>query len=47
MGSTFDWREACDSSKKGSTQWKDFMINYRAADLEALVEELKKRRCNN
>ena len=55
-GATFEWREAFDSTKKGSTQWspfaettkyfepstKDFMINYRVADLEALVEELKK-----
>lgn len=55
-GATFEWREADDSTKKGSTQWtpfddstkyfepstKDFMINYRVADLEALVEELKK-----
>ncbi len=55
-GVTFDWREAEDSTKKGSTQWstfaettkyfepsaKDFMINYRVADLEALVEELQK-----
>ena len=55
-GATFEWREAEDSTKKGSTQWstfsettkyfepstKDFMINYRVADLGALVEELKK-----
>lgn len=55
-GATFEWKEASDSSKNGSTQWspfpettkyfepsaKDFMINYRVADLEALVEELKK-----
>lgn len=55
-GANFEWREASDSTKKGSTQWspfaettkyfepstKDFMINYRVADLEALVEELKK-----
>ena len=55
-GTTFEWREDSDSTKKGSTQWspfaettkyfepstKDFMINYRVADLEALVEELKK-----
>jgi predicted enzyme related to lactoylglutathione lyase len=56
LGATFEWSEASDSAKKGSTQWspfaettkyfepstKDFMINYRVADLEALVEELKK-----
>ena len=55
-GATFDWREASDTAKKGSTTWspfvattkyfepskKDFMINYRVADLEALVAELKK-----
>ncbi|RUT68957.1 VOC family protein [Flavobacterium cupreum] len=55
-GATFEWTEATDSAKKGSTQWspfpeatkyfepsaKDFMINYRVADLEALVAELKK-----
>jgi len=55
-GATFEWREASDSTKNGSTTWspfaettkyfepstKDFMINYRVADLEALVEELKK-----
>ncbi|MEP7198139.1 MAG: VOC family protein [Saprospiraceae bacterium] len=55
-GATFEWSDANDPTKKGSTQWspfaettkyfepsaKDFMINYRVADLEALVEELKK-----
>lgn len=55
-GAVFEWRQADDSTKKGSTQWspfsdstkyfepstKDFMINYRVADLETLVEELKK-----
>lgn len=55
-GATFEWRDASDATKIGSTQWspfaetskyfepsaKDFMINYRVADLEALVEELKK-----
>ncbi|MEP7269645.1 MAG: VOC family protein [Saprospiraceae bacterium] len=55
-GATFEWREASDSTKKGSTSWspfsettkyfepstKEFMINYRVADLGALVEELKK-----
>src|ERR1700679_2036649 len=53
---TFDWREAADPTKEGSTTWspfaettkyfepsaKDFMINYRVADIEALVAELKK-----
>ena len=55
-GATFEWKEASDSTKNGSTQWspfpettkyfepsaKDFMVNYRVADLEALVEELNK-----
>lgn len=53
-GANFEWREASDSTKKGSTQWspfaettkyfepssKDFMINYRVENLEALVAEL-------
>jgi predicted enzyme related to lactoylglutathione lyase len=55
-GTTFDWLDAEDPSKKGSTSWcafpdntkyfdpsaKPFMINYRVADLVALVDELKK-----
>jgi predicted enzyme related to lactoylglutathione lyase len=55
-GVNFEWRQAEDPEKKGSTQWspfsdttnyfepstKDFMINYRVDNLEALVEELKK-----
>jgi predicted enzyme related to lactoylglutathione lyase len=55
-GTTFEWRLASDSTKKGFTQWspfsdstkyfepsaKDFMINYRVDNLEALVTELKK-----
>jgi predicted enzyme related to lactoylglutathione lyase len=54
-GASFEWREAEDPTKKGSTQWspfaettkyfepssKDFMINYRVENLEALVEQLK------
>lgn len=54
-GTTFEWRQAEDSTKKGATQWspfaettkyfepstKDFMINYRVENLEALVEQLK------
>jgi predicted enzyme related to lactoylglutathione lyase len=54
-GTSFEWLQLDDSSKKGLTQWshfaektkyfepstKDFMINYRVADLEALVEQLK------
>ena len=56
-GATFEWKDADDSTKKGSTTWspfaestkyfepssKDFMINYRVENLEALVEELKKK----
>ena len=55
-GTKFEWREAEDSTKKGSTVWspfsektkyfepstKDFMINYRVENIEALVEGLKK-----
>lgn len=55
-GANFEWRQAADPTKKGSTQWgpfadtttyfepstKDFMINYRVENLEALVEQLKR-----
>lgn len=55
-GTSFEWRQAADPTKKGFTQWspfadstnyfepstRDFMINYRVENLEALVEELKK-----
>ncbi|MGN6343437.1 MAG: VOC family protein [Ginsengibacter sp.] len=55
-GASFEWREASDANKKGSTQWapfaqttkyfepskKDFIINFRVDNLEALVEDLKK-----
>ncbi len=55
-GTSFEWRDAEDSTQKGLTQWntfpdqtkyfepsgKDFMINYRVADLDALIVELKK-----
>lgn len=51
-GATFEWYEKADSTTKAQTQWtpfaqdskyfdKDFMINYRVENLEALVEELK------
>jgi predicted enzyme related to lactoylglutathione lyase len=54
-GTSFEWRDVDEPTKKGSTQWspfaettkyfepstKDFMINYRVENLEALVEELK------
>src|SRR5882757_9586066 len=54
-GTSFEWLDSDDSTKKGLTQWnpfkestkyfepstKDFMINYRVEDLEALVAQLK------
>lgn len=54
-GTSFEWRQMDDSTKKGLTQWnpfaedtkyfvpstKDFMINYRVENLEALIAELK------
>ena len=56
-GTSFEWREIDDSTKKGLTQWnpfkentkyfepstRDFMINYRVENLEALVQELRKQ----
>jgi len=55
-GTSFEWLQVDDNTKKGLTQWnpfkettkyfepstKDFMINYRVDNLEALVEELRK-----
>jgi predicted enzyme related to lactoylglutathione lyase len=54
-GTTFEWRQASDSTLRGFTQWspfsmktkyfapseKDFMINYRVDNLEALVSKLR------
>jgi len=51
-GTNFEWRQATDSAKKGYTAWspfsrsstyfeKDLMINYRVADLQALVTALR------
>jgi predicted enzyme related to lactoylglutathione lyase len=51
-GATFEWYEKADSTTKAQTQWtpfaedskyfeKEFMINYRVENLEALVESLK------
>lgn len=54
-GVNFEWRDAENPEKTGSTAWnpfpettkyfepstKDFMINYRVADLVALVDQLK------
>lgn len=59
-GVNFEWRDAEDPEKKGSTVWspfadttkyfepsaKDFMINYRVENLEALVAELKAQGVN-
>lgn len=55
-GTSFEWRQGADSTKKGFTQWspfgekttyfapstKDYMINYRVDDLDALVNQLRK-----
>lgn len=55
-GTTFEWRQADEGTKKGFTQWspfsesatyfepsgKDFMINYRVKNIEALLKELIK-----
>lgn len=52
-GATFEWYQKPDSSAVAQTQWtpfaesskyfeKDYMINYRVENPEALVEELKK-----
>jgi predicted enzyme related to lactoylglutathione lyase len=40
-GST-TWSPFAETTKHFEPSTKDFMINYRVADLEALVEELKK-----
>ncbi|MFT3911666.1 MAG: VOC family protein [Ferruginibacter sp.] len=54
-GTTFEWYQGADSTKKGFTQWspfkettkyfepstKDFMINYRVANMNDLVVKLK------
>ncbi len=36
------WNVNSETAKMYEPSTKDFMINYRVADLEALVEELKK-----
>ncbi len=55
-GTTFEWREAADSSRKGATQWtpfaettryfepssRDFMINYRVENLDAILHDFKR-----
>ena len=54
-GTNFEWLDAENPEKKGSTVWspfpqhtksfepsvKDFMINFRVENMEALVEQLK------
>jgi predicted enzyme related to lactoylglutathione lyase/limonene-1,2-epoxide hydrolase len=54
-GASFEWFDAADKTKQGSTQWtpfadstkyfepstKDYMLNYRVANLEAMVAQLK------
>lgn len=51
-GTNFEWRQAGDSTKKGFTLWapfkettkyfeKEFMINYRVSNLDALLAQLK------
>ena len=52
-GAVFEWYQGADSTKKGFSQWspfnektkyfdKDYMINFRVGNMEALVAELKK-----
>ena len=55
-GTTFEWRQADDTTQKGFTVWspfpadtayfepskKDFMINYLVADIDKLVDDLRK-----
>lgn len=56
-GASFEWRQADDADKKGTTIWspfnetttyfapstKEFMLNYRVDDIEALVLQLKEQ----
>lgn len=53
-GTNFEWRQGAEPEKKGFTQWSPasrdskhfdgaYMINYRVADLDALVAELKQQ----
>src|SRR4030095_1987427 len=52
-GTVFEWYQGADSTKKGFSQWspfnektkyfdKDYMINFRVENMDALVAELKK-----
>lgn len=56
-GTNFEWRQAGDSTKKGFTLWapfkettkyfeKEFMINYRVSNMNALLKELKAKGIN-
>ena len=54
-GTSFEWRQAPDGTRRGYTAWnpfpddtdyfggsgQQFMVNYRVADLEALIEALR------
>lgn len=42
---TTQWSPFAESTKYFEPSSKDFMINYRVADLVSLVDQLKKRRC--
>jgi catechol 2,3-dioxygenase-like lactoylglutathione lyase family enzyme len=53
-GSSFEWRQADEGTRKAFTQWSpfkkssdyfdsNFMINYRVTNLEGLVAELKEK----
>ena len=52
-GTVFEWYQGADSTKKGFSQWspfnektkyfdKDYMINFRVENMDALVAELKR-----
>ncbi len=52
-GAVFEWRQGADTTQKGFTQWspfkettkyfeKEFMINYRVANMEELLKQLRK-----
>jgi catechol 2,3-dioxygenase-like lactoylglutathione lyase family enzyme len=54
-GATFEWRDAADPERPGSTAWSlfsmdtkyldpstaQFMVNYRVADLDAMLAQLR------
>jgi predicted enzyme related to lactoylglutathione lyase len=54
-GATFEWRDATDPERPGSTAWSlfsmdtkyldpstaPFMVNYRVADLDAMLAQLR------